>query len=613
MIEINFEINYLTHNEDYYVLDIETNPIPATVIWCAVLRNIVSDEVQIFLSVADFKEWHEANPNSVFVGHNAISFDAPVLNDLGGCSISLDRIVDTLVLSFLYHPTMPGGHSLAEWGRRLKVPKYDFHDFDKFSQTMVDYCVQDTAVTRTLYLRLTERMRQRGFSEFSCWLEHQTRVLIDEQQRAGFYFDIQGGESLRDLLRMRQRELEDQIRKIFPPVLQPVKTYQRRKTTTGLDFASYHRHVSEYPEVRHNDDGTYTVYDWKTFNIASPQQRVEKLLSLGWKPTQFTPKTEKGGGGNPKVDEDSLLEFAEKSGIKEVAAIAEWLVLQGRASMIETWLKNVNRTDSCIHGWVNSCGAGTRRMTHNSPNTANIPKAEDGVPYGKEVRALWTARPGRYLVGADAKSCQARIFGHYLNNDEVARRYYDAETYGDPHQVHADAFGDSSKRSKAKNVFFAFIFGASAGKLALTWGTKKSEGKKIKDLLFDRNPGLKELMDEIQLQWKRTGGWLKCIDGGWVRCPAEHAALNYVIQSAEKIQMALAAYFLRRWIKEQDLDAFWVGNIHDEWQLDCVDEATAERVGELACEAMRTAGRYLGFRVPMDGDYRIGRNWKETH
>lgn len=95
-------------------------------------------------------------------------------------------------------------------------------------------------------------------------------------------------------------------------------------------------------------------------------------------------------------------------------------------------------------------------------------------------------------------------------------------------------------------------------------------------------------------------------------CPAEHAALNYQIQSAEKVQMALAAIILRRYIRAHQIDAFWVGNIHDEWQLDCLPEH-AERLGELACRAMRVAGRFLKFRVPMDGNYAIGATWAETH
>ena len=605
-------MKYLTHNKNYWIIDIEADDLNATRVWCIVLRNIETDEVRTFHGPSMwsvFKEWLTLDPEVVLVGHNILYFDIHTLNRLGHLDISFDRCIDTMVLSYLYHPGMPGGHSLGAWGDRLKCAKGDFNDFSAYSEEMLRYCIQDTAVNRLLYLRLSKRMLDKGFSELSCAIEHGFAVIINEQQERGFFFDIDGAIELRDQLLETQRDLDDQIKRIFPPVLVDVGTYRRRYRSDGSDYQSYDRHLQRYPKVV-SDGDVYTVYDWQEFNINSPKQRVDKLLSLGWKPTKFTPKTEKGGGGNPKVDEDTLVEFANESGIAEVQAVADYLVLQGRISMLDGWIRAYNPETGCIHGRVFSCGAGSRRCTHNNPNTANIPKAEDGVKYGKECRALWVARPNRRLVGVYAKSCQARLFGHYINNDDVARRYYDPETYGDPHQVHAEAFGDSSKRSKAKNVFFAFLFGASEKKLKLTWGGKVKG--KISQLLKERNPGLDKLTKDISLEWHRNGQRVRCIDGGWVLCPAEHAAINYKIQSAEKVFMALAAILLRRWLIRKNLDAYWVGNIHDEWQIDSHPDC-AEVVGQLACRAMEASGRFLKLRVPMGGNYSIGANWAETH
>jgi DNA polymerase I-like protein with 3'-5' exonuclease and polymerase domains len=39
----------------------------------------------------------------------------------------------------------------------------------------------------------------------------------------------------------------------------------------------------------------------------------------------------------------------------------------------------------------------------------------------------------------------------------------------------------------------------------------------------------------------------------------------------------------------------------------------AEEAGRLFVEAIEEAGRHFGFRVPMTGEYKIGKNWKETH
>ena len=55
-----------------------------------------------------------------------------------------------------------------------------------------------------------------------------------------------------------------------------------------------------------------------------------------------------------------------------------------------------------------------------------------------------------------------------------------------------------------------------------------------------------------------------------------------------------------------------LANVHDEWQIE-VDEDKAEFVGKTAQAAIRKAGDHFGFRCPLDGEFKIGRNWAETH
>lgn len=53
-------------------------------------------------------------------------------------------------------------------------------------------------------------------------------------------------------------------------------------------------------------------------------------------------------------------------------------------------------------------------------------------------------------------------------------------------------------------------------------------------------------------------------------------------------------------------------NVHDEFQME-VDEDIAEEVGKLGVEAIVKAGDHFDFRCPLDGEYKIGNNWAETH
>ena len=103
------------------------------------------------------------------VGHNIVGFDLPLIKRLYPFFEYPPVIVDTLLLSRLYHPNlydidkkskwkdMPdklyGSHSLEAYGYRLGEHKGDYGkttDWSEWSQEMQDYCEQDVVVTKKL-------------------------------------------------------------------------------------------------------------------------------------------------------------------------------------------------------------------------------------------------------------------------------------------------------------------------------------------------------------------------------------------------------------------------------------------------------------------------------
>ncbi len=592
-------LEYLTYDDTYWVFDIETDDLNATTIWCCGFINVETGEEYLAVGEDEVRKFVEEHPGCKWVGHNSISFDAPTIRRLIGCDLSSHNVIDTLVMSRLFDPKLEGGHSLDSWGKRLKMPKGDFKDFSKYSDEMGVYCLQDIRITRKLFRKLSARMKKEGFSNTSVYIEHNIREVTDGQRNNGFYFDIAGATELGETLRELASNLEQSILELFPPELKPVARYKFRLLKNGETNNHFKRHTERYPKIERDGD-EYVCFDYVPFNIGSVPQRIEKLLSLGWKPRDYTDK------GNPKVDEESLLEFAETSKIPEVTAIADWLVATGRANMIYNWLANVDKANSVMRGYVDSCGASTRRMTHSSPNTANIPGLE--VKWGHECRSMWQARPKRLLCGADAKALEMRMFGHYLNNDEAARMYIE----GDPHTFNADML--EIERRPMKSVFYAFLYGASDGKLGRTAGIKHMSpakwGAQAREKLISRTPGLEALVGMVAEEQRR--GLIKTLDGGFVRCDAPHSALNYKLQSGGAVAMKLVAIRAVEAIRQRGLDALLVGNIHDELQFDCAPDV-AEEVGELILSCFLEAGKELGMRVPLEGDYKIGRNWAETH
>lgn len=614
-------MNYLTLDtpENVWGLDIETNGLNPDKIWVVCLVNYKTKEELSFTDKKSFNAWLKANNDCKFITHNGLKADVPWLNLLWQSGLDYGTVVDTFVLSQLFDPNLPkpegvpasaGTHSLQAWGIRVNSPKIDFHDYSKYSEEMLRYCFQDVKLTLKVYKQLAKQLKALKFSEQSVKLEHLVVPIIGKQQRDGFYFDKRRAIELTDSLRGQQAQLENDILLLFQSQLEPVGTYTYRQKQDGTPYGHYLRALDKYERVDLSEDGrTYTTYQRSSFNIGSPKQRIDRLLQLGYVPTSFSPT------GQPKVDEDALVKFAAESGVKEVGYIAEWLVLEGRANMIETWLDNLG-DDSCIHGNVFTCGAQSRRMKHSAPNTANIPGLE--ARYGREARSLWTSRPGRVLVGVDAASLEGRMLLHHLNNPQAEDFFVNKK----PHRLNADAImaagiflGNDAhaQYQKAKTLLYAFLYGASDTKLASTVSSAdKRIGTLIRATLAANVPGLGELIERVTKEYKDNDGLLRCIDGGYVRCPSPHAALNYKLQPDGAILMKQAIIIADKRLTDARLDYMFVGNIHDEWQIDCKLNH-AHSVGEICSDSIREAGEVLQFNVAQNGEYQVGFNWAETH
>lgn len=76
--------------------------------------------------------------------------------------------------------------------------------------------------------------------------------------------------------------------------------------------------------------------------------------------------------------------------------------------------------------------------------------------------------------------------------------------------------------------------------------------------------------------------------------------------------MKRALVILDYYAKNASLDYKFVGNIHDEIQTE-VREVEAKTFGELAVTAIQMAGNYYKMNCPLDGEYKVGLSWKETH
>ena len=156
------------------------------------------------------------------------------------------------------------------------------------------------------------------------------------------------------------------------------------------------------------------------------------------------------------------------------------------------------------------------------------------------------------------------------------------------------------------------------GSLLVHNGTEEEQkklGAKVKKQFLKKTPALALLIKGVQEKVEKQG-WLKGLDGRRLPSRSKHSALNLLLQSAGAVVMKKATCILWDMLTEagykDGTDVLQVLHIHDEYQL-YVKEEIAHDVGKLAVEAIRKAGDHFGFRCPLDGEYKIGKNWAQTH
>ena len=537
-------------------------------------------------SFSDATEIQEyINGYSTVVGHNIIGFDSPVMNDLLG--ITLPNVVDTLVLSRLYNPQMEGGHSLRAWGERLGFRKGDHDDWSTLSDEMIEYCERDLDVTAKLYTELTEKLEE--FQGESIELEHEVQRIITEQEKTGWKLDVKRAFDIQAKLKQRSMEVEREVHKTFTPLpvfdkeVTPKYNKDGSLSVVGLKFLG-----DRYTDVA----GPFSRVSFPEFNLGSRQQIARHLQFFGWKPKLFTEK------GQAIVDEGVL----SRVDIPEAKLIAEYLLIQKRTAQVQSWIEAVEE-DGRVHGRVNPIGAVTGRMTHSSPNMAQVPASYS--PYGTECRECWTVPKGYRLVGIDASGLELRMLAHYMNDEE----YTNEVTNGDVHTTNQKNAGLAT-RDLAKTFIYAFLYGAGDAKIGAIVGGSRRDGAELKEKFLNNTPPLRHLRERVAKSAKR--GYLKGLDGRKLILRSEHAALNTLLQSAGAVIMKKSLTILDEYATIHNIEYKFVGNIHDEFQVE-VREDQAEKLGWLAVECIKAAGDRMSLKCPLDGEYKVGQSWAETH
>ena len=636
------------------LFDLETNNLldKVTTIHCCVTCDVDTGEVRRFNSQPDgvrmpgvgtiaegIAYLQEAD---VLVAHNGVNYDRPVLRKLFPKIVIAAKSIDTIVLAKLLWPDMAstdfnnfraliargfpknlsGSHSLKAWGYRLGERKGEMkpeaEGADKWAvwtQDMEDYCVQDVKVMLKLY----QTCMAKSPSPIAIEIEHEFAEIMQLQEAHGFAFDKGKAVALYEQLCKRRLEIEAQMKTVFPSKWKETKTpeyYEAQHQMLG---------TTERADTKGELTAKIKLLGWKAkevlitpgpmgkkeieFNPSSRLMIATRFMERGWKPMKFTPE------GQPQIDEEVLTAMV----YPEAKVLLEYLLVVKRIGQVaegpKAWLKLASDDADGVcrmHGRVNPNGAATGRVTHANPNMGQTPSVDSA--YGNECRELFGVASTRHrLVGCDASGIQLRMLAHYMARYD-AGAYVKVVTEGDPHECNRVAAG-LAKRSEAKTFIYAWLFGAGDELIGAIVGGGAKEGRLLKNRFLRNMPALRLLKEAVETAVK-TKGYLVGLDGRHISTRSAHSALNFLLQGGEAVIMKKANTILFKDIAAAGLvwGKDWAQTLfcHDEFQHEVLEQH-AQLVGEISKASIKKAGEFFKLRCPLDGEFKIGNNWKETH
>lgn len=631
------------------IFDIETNGLlkDVNVCFCMSIYDTETEKMHRYEpeQVEDGVKWLQdtINAGGQICGHNVIAYDIPALEKLYPKKFQIKyeqqkQVVDTLVLSRLIYSNidtidlgyMKSGklpkqfyksHKLMAWGYRLGVLKGHYGEQEDawaiYNPEMLDYNEQDVWVTKALY----EKLVSQPYSQKAIELEHQVAWLMAKQERNGFKFDYEGAKKLAEELEAKQAVIQSKLLAKIPEL--PDKIFIPKRDNKRLGYKAgvpIQRYKPFNPNSRQQIEYVFrTLYNYNPKNLdlydipdmAEDPDVKDYRLKMDDETLNYIK-------ADPECPDD----------LKEIAGwVQESLMLKKRLGQIKdgsnSWLDAYDPDDGCIHGRVVPNGAVSGRATHSNPNVAQVPHV--GSPYGAECRKLWNAGDW-WQAGIDACGLELRCLAHFMVPYDHGK-YAHTILNGDIHTMNQKAAG-LSERNQAKTFIYAFLYGAGDAKIGKIIGGDAATGKQIKRKFLKATPAIKNLRDAVQnaivevdhgkvVRWKRH--YLRGLDGRLLHVRSPHSALNLLLQSA-------GALVCKKWIVRTEerliargLKHGWDGDfaymawVHDEIQVACRTKEIAQIVCDEAQKAMRDAQAFFHFRVQLDTEGIIGKNWCDCH
>jgi len=270
---------------------------------------------------------------------------------------------------------------------------------------------------------------------------------------------------------------------------------------------------------------------------------------------------------------------------------------------------------SRIYTSFGQTGTATGRLSSRDPNLQNIPVRSS---LGRSVREAFVAKEGYKLVSIDYSQIELRLLAHFSQDAALLEAFKNGV---DIHLATSTIlFGEAmakEKRSFAKSVNFGLLYGMGPKKLSEELGISSSEAKEIITNYFASFPTVKNFLEGVQERVK-IDGYVETIlkrrrifdyesANGMQKAAFMRESVNTVFQGSAADLIKLSMNQIDSMIREEELDAFMLLQIHDE----LIFEIKEDKVEEVSKRFVHTMANVLELEVPLECSVSVGDSWGE--
>ena len=352
----------------------------------------------------------------------------------------------------------------------------------------------------------------------------------------------------------------------------------------------------------------------QSFNINSPKQLQDILFTkLKLPALQKTPTGQASTADS--VLQELALDFAMPRIIIEYRSLSK-LISTYTSRLVE----QINPASNRIHTSYNQTGTATGRLSSSEPNLQNIPIR---TPEGRKIRHAFVAPAGYTMISADYSQIELRLMAHISEDPNLLHAFANNL---DVHKATAAEVWDvpidqvtSDMRRNAKAINFGLIYGMSAFGLTRQLGIDRKAAQDYINRYFARYPQIKAYMDNTRTQAKELG-FVQTLWGRRLYLPeinskqiprqkaAERTAINAPLQGSAADIIKLAMIRIDRWLREENINAKMIMQVHDE----LVFEAAVENLHEIAEAIQQHMTDVVSLKVPLLVSVGTGDNWGEA-